>query len=270
MRAGKQRSGETPATEDFSREDSLALMACLQHGQPMCPADWESVLERYRATHATPSERAQRDVASLKKHFKAVLKARKPMEAISSPAEVREVLTIGKAISKKKSVPTQQKRTHQDAPRHREAANDSQGDIAVESAPTDSSDTVAPMIRVTTQASSQASQVRPSRLGKRPRHEQPTESDLPRISDSASLLEIKLVLRQLLAKQQVVMASERRERQMLAQKLARIERLCTSLGEKVDKMSKSVSDDMEELRDDMEEQGQLSALLATTTILFNR
>ncbi|RLN95588.1 hypothetical protein BBJ28_00018341 [Nothophytophthora sp. Chile5] len=101
MSVVQRRGGRVPGAEGYHKEDLRALLACVKTVLPTTTDEWDLVLEEYRATHAVPNERAQRDTHSLKMKFKQLLKSN-PAEG-KSRAELIEAQAIQKAIEAKRA-----------------------------------------------------------------------------------------------------------------------------------------------------------------------
>ncbi|RLN93701.1 hypothetical protein BBJ28_00015582 [Nothophytophthora sp. Chile5] len=101
MSVVQRRGGRVPGAEGYHKEDLRALLACVKTVLPTVTDEWDLVLEEYRATHAVPNERAQRDTHSLKMKFKQLLKSN-PADG-KSRAELIEAQAVQKAIEAKRA-----------------------------------------------------------------------------------------------------------------------------------------------------------------------
>ncbi|KAG7391334.1 hypothetical protein PHYPSEUDO_005283 [Phytophthora pseudosyringae] len=93
----RRRGGRTLGSEGYTKSDTRVLLACVKAVLPSGPASWEQVLQLYRANHAIPNNRAQRNQTGVKIKFRQLVNwkqdTRKPV-----PDEVLEARAIQREI----------------------------------------------------------------------------------------------------------------------------------------------------------------------------
>ncbi|CAH0479782.1 unnamed protein product [Peronospora belbahrii] len=105
--ADLRRGGRVVGSEGYSQSDKWALLSCIKDVLPSGPTSWERVLQLYRMNHATPNDRAQRNLTGIKSKFRQLVNWKHgtgtgkmvPEETLQARAIQRDIdlrLTLGK------------------------------------------------------------------------------------------------------------------------------------------------------------------------------
>lgn len=123
------RGGRVVGSEGYTKTDVQALLQCVRTLLPKDAFGWETVLLRYRETHARPNGRAERDALSLKKKFKSVLNTKQVDGGKPIPPEVVEARQIQALIDEVKAERRASRpRVASPRPRQQSSPADSEGD----------------------------------------------------------------------------------------------------------------------------------------------
>jgi hypothetical protein len=92
-----RRGGRSLGSEGYTQSDTRALLACIKEVLPSGPSSWEHVLHLYRMRHATPHNRAPRNLTGIKSKFRQLVNWRQD-QGKEAPQEILDARAIQSEI----------------------------------------------------------------------------------------------------------------------------------------------------------------------------